>query len=188
MVDFIWDTPALRQAESLFGAVADALGEIFFTSLPDGSCAYASPRFATYTGMSADGAKGSGWVQAVHPDDLARVQAHWQDVLRSGGLFEAEYRLREASGAYRWFLVRKVPLHDAEGRVVKWLGTWTDVNQLKRDRAARAWLVAIEASSADAIVGTDLDGTIQTWNAAAERLYGYAASEIVGRPLTLLVP
>jgi PAS domain S-box-containing protein len=169
-------------------SLAEALGDIVFTNLPDGSCDHVSRRFAQYTGIAPEAARGSGWAAAVHPEDLERVQARWLQCVQSGSPFEARYRLRGQDGAYRWFRGRKVPLHDTGGHITQWFGTCTDITELMGAEEARARLAALVESSEDAILSKTLDGTITTWNAAAERLYGYAAPEVIGQPASRLVP
>jgi PAS domain S-box-containing protein len=169
-------------------SLAEALGDIVFTNLPDGSCDYVSRRFAEYTGIAPEAARGSGWAAAVHPEDVERVQARWLQCVQSGNPFEARYRLRGQDGGYRWFRGRKVPLHDTGGHITQWFGTCTDITELRGAEEARARLAAIVESSEDAILSKTLDGTITTWNAAAERLYGYAAQEAIGQPASRLVP
>ena len=81
-----------------------------------------------------------------------------------------------------------MPLKDAAGRVVQWFGTNTDIEELKRAESAQELLAAIVESSDDAILSKALDGTILSWNAGAQRLFGYRAEEIIGKPSTTLLP
>ena len=75
---------------------------------------------------------GWAWLDALHPGDVAAVKARWEDAGPSGGVYETEYRLRMASGCYRWFLSRGAPVREEDGRIVKWLGIAMDVEDLKR--------------------------------------------------------
>jgi PAS domain S-box-containing protein len=87
----------------------------------------------------------------------------------------------------RWGLDNKAPIVDRAGRVIGLVGSSVDITEMKRAEEALAHLAAIVESSADAIVGMTLDGTITSWNPGAERIYGYAEHEILGRPVATLV-
>ena len=123
---------ALRESEERFRLLAETVPAIIYTGRPDGTCDYSNPRFYEYTGLPVGAAEGDGWVAAVHPDDLARVERLWQTSVATGAVFECEHRLRAADGSYHWFLGRARPIRDAEGRITKWFGTSTDVDQVKR--------------------------------------------------------
>jgi PAS domain S-box-containing protein len=84
-----------------------------------------------FTGLSAAGTAGAGWHVAVHPDDKDRFVARWNASLDRGEPFEVEARLRSASGDYRWFLVRAVPVRDKHGRICNWYGVMTDIEDRK---------------------------------------------------------
>lgn len=76
--------------------------------------------------------RGQGWEDYVHPDDRERVQKAWHESVTNGTPYEQEERHRGADGKYRWFLNRRVPMRDAQGRVVRWYGTHTHIEDLKR--------------------------------------------------------
>jgi PAS domain S-box-containing protein len=168
--------------------LAEALGEIIFTNLPDGSCDYVSKRFADYTGIAQDAARGYGWAAAVHPEDVERVRARWLESVRSGHPFESDYRLRGRDGGYRWFRGRKVPLHDRGGHIARWFGTCTDIEEKKRVEDALVRDALLLANVRDSVVVTDLDGVVTYWNEGATRLFGWTAAEMLGRPLVERLP
>ncbi len=83
--------------------------------------------------MTTEQAQGDGWLQSIHPDDRPRLQARWQSAVQTGSPYEGEQRLRHGTtGDYRWFLVRAEPFKDAQGQIVKWFGTNTDIEEQKR--------------------------------------------------------
>jgi PAS domain S-box-containing protein len=108
-------------------------------------------------------------------DPTTRVMGVWREVCG-----------RRRDGSELPLEVRLTPIEMADGRFV--LSAIVDISQRKRAEATRARLAAIVASSEDAILSKDLDGIILTWNRGAEKMYGYAAAEVVGRPILLLVP
>ena len=113
--------------------LAEAIPQIVWSALPDGHVDYFNRRWSTYTGLPPESSLGAGWASAVHPDDLDRVASRWREAVGSGAVYEVEFRLRRGEdGAYRWFLARGELVHDEAGHVLKWFGTWTDIDDQKR--------------------------------------------------------
>ena len=132
--------------------------------------------------------EGWGWQNVHDPAVLQSVLQRWTASIATAAPFEMIFPLRGADGKFRSFLTRVRPRLDAQGKVVQWFGTNTDVEDLKRAEEASARLAAIVESSDDAIVSKRLDGTILTWNSAAERLFGYRAQDIIGTSILKLIP
>ncbi len=136
---------ALRESQLRYSTLAETVPEVLFTNTPDGACDYVSQRFLEYTGMTPEAALGDGWVTAVHPEDRERTAAVWAESTRTGRPFEIEYRVRRADGAYRWFKGHSVPVRDEAGRIVRWFGASTDIDDSKRNEAAlRTALAEVE--------------------------------------------
>ena len=112
--------------------VIDTVPSFLWTSLPDGSKEYLNKRWYEYTGLPLEQGKGWGWKVVVHPDDLDRLVREWQALLDAPKPGELETRIRRYDGEYRWFLIRVVPQFDAEGNVVRWFGSNTDIEDRKR--------------------------------------------------------
>jgi PAS domain S-box-containing protein len=112
--------------------VVDAIPGLVWTARPDGHIDFLNRRWLEYTGLTLAQASGWGWQDAIHPADLGGLLAYWRGLLAAGAPGETEARLRRSDGAYRWFLFRGVPFHDAEGRLVKWYGQTTDIEDRKR--------------------------------------------------------
>src|SRR5262245_6369962 len=120
-----------------FTNLADALPGLVWTALLDGRLEFLNQRWSDYTGLSWDQAVGYGWQSAIHPEDLARVRERWRSWFESGQPSELEARLRRNDGEYRRFLFRAAPVADESGRVVKWCGFNTDIeDRLKAEEAA----------------------------------------------------
>ncbi len=127
---------ALRQAErnaneQRYRNLAEAIPQIVWTASEDGAITYFNRRWYEYTGQRADDALGHGWFAAIAPDDAARCIAAWRDGLSRGEVFELECRLRDRDGKVRWHLCRAVP-EIGDGKLVAWLGTFTDCDDIKR--------------------------------------------------------
>jgi len=79
---------------------------------------------------------GEGWKAALHPDDRQRVESIWSNAVETGQPYETEYRLRRFDGSYHWFVARAIPTRNHNGHIRQWLGSSTDVDDLKRTGAA----------------------------------------------------
>jgi formate hydrogenlyase transcriptional activator len=112
--------------------VLDAIPTLAWSARSDGSVDFFNQRWLDYTGLTAEEAHDWGWTDALHTDDLNGVVDYWRSVLTSGEPGEIEARLRRFDGEYRWFLFRAIPSFDADGRIVKWFGTNTDIEDRKR--------------------------------------------------------
>ena len=120
-----------------------------FTALSDGSYTFVNKRWTEHTGLSVEQTSGAGWQRAVHPEDLERHLEKWHISVATGQVFEDEARFhRAADGEYRWFLVRGVPLRDPHGKIVRWYGTLTDIEDRKRAEQEREKLRQLEADLA----------------------------------------
>jgi PAS domain S-box-containing protein len=146
------DIDAQKRVEVQFRAIAEAIPQMVFTALPDGTMEYLNAHVYEYTGIPRDPA---GWSlpAVVHPDDLAPMFDPWRRSVKSGDPYEAEARLLRADGAYRWFIVRASALRDpASGSLTRWFGTCTDVDDLHGAATRDAFL-----SRADELFAAELD-------------------------------
>lgn len=144
---------ALRRSQDRLQALVQAVGQITWTTNAAGLVVEDLPAWRAYTGQSAQEIKGWGWMSALHPADRARVARIWSQAVISKGPYEVEYRLRRSDGVYRTFLVRGVPVFEADGGVREWVGCHTDITErqqlaqkhtrlLKREQAMRRELEA----------------------------------------------
>src|SRR5713226_9779928 len=120
-----------RQAQDV-RLVVDTIPTLAWSARSDGSADFFNQRWLDYTGLSDEQAREWGWTVALHPDDLNGLVDYWRSVLASGEPGEIERCIRRFDGVYRWFLFRATPSFDNEGRVVKWFGTNTDIEDRKR--------------------------------------------------------
>ena len=133
----------VRRQEKNLRDVIETIPTFAWTALPDGSDDFVNRHWHEYSGLSAEESVGSGWEAAVHPADLKGHLEKWRACLASGEPFEHEVRYRRAAdGQYRWFLARAVPLRDARGKIIKWYGISTDIEDRKRAEEEREKLRA----------------------------------------------
>src|SRR3989442_8430452 len=120
------------KSEDKFRVMVDAIPTLAWCSLADGSVEFFNQPWHDYTGLSAQEAHRWGWKVTIHPEDLEKSMDKWRALLASGEPGELEARPRRYDGEYRWFLFRSEPLRDERGDIVRWYGTNTDIENLKR--------------------------------------------------------
>jgi PAS domain S-box-containing protein len=123
-------THAVRENEQRFRRLADAMPQIVFTLGPDGRIDFTNQQWKDYTGQPEGPA--ADLTAPVHPEDVPALLERWGRARQAGEEFSAEYRLKRAGGAYRWFLTRAVPVRDERGRITQWYGTSTEIDDQKR--------------------------------------------------------
>ncbi len=131
----------VEEAQLLFKSVVDNVPELAWTARPDGFIDYYNQRWYEYTGTAPEQMMGWGWRDVHDPVMVDAVAARWQRALATGSPVEMEFQLRGADGVFRWFLTRVRPLRDAEGAIVRWFGTNTNIDErvhlLASEKAAR---------------------------------------------------
>jgi PAS domain S-box-containing protein len=166
----------LRESEEVLRALANTIPQLAWMAQPDGAIVWFNRRWYEYTGTIPEQVVGWGWQSTHDPDVLPQMLAHWRECLRTGKPFEMEYPIRGADGQYRWFLTRVNPVRDRLGNVVRWFGTNTDVDQVKRvEQALREESHVLELlnSTGTALASQrDLRGLLQTVTDAATGVAG----------------
>jgi len=117
---------AVRRSEERYRSLVRAGAQVVWVTTPTGEVAEDSPEWRAITGQTLDEYLGSGWLDAIHPEDRERVERAWRECVRTGAIFDASYRVRTRSGAYRYYDVRAVPIM-RDGEVVEWVGANSDV-------------------------------------------------------------
>lgn len=123
---------ALIASEAKLHVLTDTMPQMVWSTLPDGHHDYYNARWYEFTGVPYGSTDGEGWNDMFHPDDRERAWEQWRHSLQTGEPYEIEYRLRHASGEYRWTLGRALPVRDADGTITRWIGTCTDIHDSKR--------------------------------------------------------
>jgi PAS domain S-box-containing protein len=177
-----------QESEERFRLVADTAPVLIWMSGIDKLCNYFNKPWLEFTGRSFEAESGNGWAQGVHPDDVQRCMDVYTRAFDRREEFRMTYRLRRNDGEYRWILDVGVPRFDQRGIFLGYIGIGLDETERKLAEDARSRYAAIVESSDDAIMGVDRNGTITHWNKGAEQLYGYSASEAIGKDITFLQP
>lgn len=168
---------AVRASGELFRQFAEAMPNHFWTARPDGYLDWFNSRVYQYSGAEVGSLDGEKWAVIVHPDDVGAAAERWIESVRTGNPYEAEFRLRREDGVYRWHIARAVALPDAAGRIGRWIGTNTDIDDQQRvaralaDSDARLRL-AMDAAQL-AVWDYDLVNGVIAPSPTLNRLYGF---------------
>jgi len=167
---------ALRQSEEVLRALANTIPQLAWMAQADGAFVWFNERWFEYTGTTPDQVVGWGWQTAVEPSVLPAVLERWNASIRTGAPFEMEYPLRGADGRYRWFLTRVNPVRDRHGNVLRWFGTNTDVDEVKRAEHAlrdESHVLELLNSTGSELASTrDLRSLLQATTEAATGIAG----------------
>jgi PAS domain S-box-containing protein len=180
---------ALQESVAEFRTLAAAMSQLVWVTTPQREAIYLNQQWMDYTGLSLGEGLGQGWHRVVHPDDLQRIAHGFEKA--SGGAFSLEAKLRRADGVYRWWLIRAVAQLDETGAVLKWIGTSTDIDDLKQAeievlrtnrelQRQRAELRIVLDLVPAMIWFKDIDGTILRVNERAARSVGRTVTELEG--------
>lgn len=178
---------AVRRSEKQLRDVTETIPTMAFVTRPDGSNEFVSRRWVQYSGLSPEETAGSGWQATIHRDDIEQHLAKWRAALASGEPFENELRHRSASGEYRWFLIRAVPLRSEQGNILKWYGTLTDIEDRKRaeDELSRQQQRFMDI--VNSVEGIVWEADAETFafsfvSKQAERILGYPVEQWLEQP------
>jgi PAS domain S-box-containing protein len=123
---------AVQESAEAFRMLAESVPQLVWMCMPDGLNVYFNQRWMDYTGLTLGESCGRGWDNPLHPDDKQAAWNTWNHAFATGDTYRMEHRLRAVDGRYRWFLIKGGPLRDVSGNLVKWFGTCTDIDDLKR--------------------------------------------------------
>lgn len=185
-------TSAWRQQESRYRTLVEQLPAVIYILAADERATrlYFSPYLTRLTGYTPAEAlaQGDHWLDWVHPEDRQRVVDLDAETSATGAVFRAEYRHLRKDGTYIWVLDECVPVRDDGGAIIVWQGVVLDITSRVESEEVQARLAAIVDSAEDAIISSDLNGAITSWNRGAQDLYGYQSGEMVGQQITILFP
>jgi formate hydrogenlyase transcriptional activator len=176
----------VQKSEAKLRRVIDTIPTMAWCNLPDGPNEFLNKEWHEYTGLSPEESHGWGWQAAFHPEDLKALMEKWQEQLGTGESGEIEARVRRDDGVYHWFLIRMAPFRNESGEIVRWYGTSTDIENLKRTetklREDERELRRITDAIPQTIVVQDPAGTPVYANHATLDYTGLAMEDVVAKP------
>jgi PAS domain S-box-containing protein len=176
---------AIRESEERFRTVANAAPVMIWMSGTDKLCTFCNKGWLDFTGRTLEQELGNGWSEGVHRDDFERCLEIYTHSFGARQEFSMEYRLRRYDGEYRWVMDQGVPRFESDGTFLGYIGTATDITELKRGE--EKFRLVVEAS-ANAIVMVNDRGQIVLVNQQTENLFGYSRDELIGQTVEILVP
>ncbi len=141
---------ALRQSEERYRYLAESIPQLVWTADAGGRLLDVNQRWTEFTGLSLEQAQIGGWQAVVHPEDIPTLNQKWTMAQQAGANYQAEGRMRQIGGSYRWHLHQAVPLKNKQGRVIKWFGTATDIEEQKQLEQQRSQLLEREQAAREA--------------------------------------
>ena len=192
----------VRDSEARFRALAQAIPNHVWTAKPDGQLDWFNDRVYEYAGRDQGELDGESWITLVHPDDVVVTGERWKKALEAGETYQTEFRLRDRSGDFRWHIVRAVPITNEGGRILRWIGTNTEVEELRATREKlenlnrtleqrvtertadrdRMWRL-----STDIMLVASLDAKIAAINPAWTSMLGWCEDDLIGRSFMDLI-
>jgi len=201
------------ESEERFRVLANTAPILIWMTNEMDTCDFVNKAWLAFTGRSMEEELGDRWMEGVHAEDLNHCKEAYKHACEQQLPFQMEYRIRRHDGIYRWMLDTGVPRYFESGEFAGYVGSCVDISDAKTaaremesinekltelvdERTAELqkvnehlkWFAMIVEHSRDAIIGTTGDGVITSWNLGAERVYGYTAEEVLGKPSSVLCP
>jgi PAS domain S-box-containing protein len=178
--------PAQRASEDRFQAMADESPVILWETDANGDNKFANQTFRDFFGVTFDEVEGRGWQPLLHPEDAPGHLERFVKAVRERAAFSNEARHRRKDGEWRWLVVQARPRHAPTGAFLGHVGVCVDVTERKRAEEAlreseERFRLLVQGVKDCAIYMLAPDGTVTSWTAAAEQIYGYREDEVVGQ-------
>jgi len=192
----------LEESEKRFRSLTESIPQLIWETDDKGNALFASGKWFEYTGIHPAGEP--EWRAMIHPDDFDENGRIWSHSLATGEAYRCDVRVRRKDGNYRWHAVIGEPVFDIDGKILKWVGAFTDIHtekafthELEQQVAARTkelnlmneslqkseerYHLMVEEVQDYAILYLDHQGTVENWNLGAEKIKGYKAEEVIGQ-------
>ena len=181
----------VRESEARFRMLSESVPALIWVNGTNG-CEYVNRQYLDFLGVGAvEDVRGFDWAQYIHPEDRDEYLAAYQAAAEERALFESQFRFRRRDGEYRWMKSIALPRLSPSGEYLGYVGSTTDITDIRLAEAAlreseeRLRLI-IKSVEDYAIITINAEGFVNGWNSGAEKIFGYAESEIIGKSLDLI--
>jgi PAS domain S-box-containing protein len=179
---------ARRESEERFRTLADSISQLTWMANPEGEMFWYNKRWYEFTGADPEQMKSEDWKKNLHPDYVEKVSLCFRKAIKNGSPWECTFPMRSKEGEYRWFLARAISIRNDSGKIVRWLGTCTDVSDIRRYKEE----IQISAERFRRIVSTDIVGVaiadsrggISYLNDYCLNVLGYGREEFESRKIS----
>jgi PAS domain S-box-containing protein len=172
---------AILESEARFKHMADNAPVMIWVSDENDNTVYVNKSWIHFTGIEAKTFNKTGWSALVHPDDVKIAINDYDLRFRNREPVQLEYRLKSADGEYRWVIDYAIPRFLPNGNFLGYIGSVIDIHDRKLSEEKISYQAHVLQEVSEAIVSTDLNQVVTTWNKGAEKIHGVKASEIVGK-------
>jgi formate hydrogenlyase transcriptional activator len=175
---------ALSESKRWLRQLIDTIPQQIWNVSADGKMDFCNARWRKELGLTLEEVRGDGWHRMLHPEEKVRVLQAWDESVRTGNPYEVRHRHRMADGSFRWFLCRSIPLRDEQGKILRWLGSSTDIQDQKEAEEAlrnseQRWRGVFDNSKVGVALA-DASLRLVDVNAAFAHMVGYSPDELRG--------
>lgn len=150
----------IEESENRFRLLADSMPQFVWSGNEHGVLDYFNQAVYDYSGLNEEQIKHGGWLSIVHDDEKELNITEWEHSIKTGIDFLLEHRFRRSDGEYRWQLSRAVPLRDPEGNIQRWIGTSTDIHELKAQEQLKDYFISMASHELKTPI-TSIKGYVQ---------------------------
>lgn len=171
----------LEDREKMFRLLADSMPQLVWVGDANGNITYYNQSMYSFTGLSEQELKDNGWLQVVHPEDRAENVRMWEQAVATGRDYVFENRFLTANGDYRWHLSRAIPQKDENGNTLMWVGTSTDIQQIKEQDEQKDLFISMASHELKTPI-TTVKGYVQILQA----MYASSSDEFLQNSLAII--
>lgn len=150
----------LIESESKFRLLANSMAQLVWTGDVEGNLNYFNQAVYDYSGFNYEDLQKEGWLQIVHPDDREENIIKWNQAISTGEYFIVEHRFKRSDGQYRWQLSRAIPQRDVNGNIQMWVGTSTDIHEIKENEQQKDFFISMASHELKTPI-TSIKGYVQ---------------------------